>query len=79
MDCFQACSYLHGILHSYRVFIDYKNWFLACLPIFLLGSSAYKCLRAWSFLLDPAALELVTYVPSGREIPMGPLPSAKAS
>lgn len=33
----------------------------------------------WIFLLDMVALDLVSYVPPRREVPVGPLPSTKAN
>lgn len=65
--------------YSHRVFISYKTW--SCLvrqcSSLDLALTHFSVMRI--LLFDMVALELLTYVPSGREIPVGPLPSAKAN
>lgn len=76
--CLHACSYLHGHLLTR----------MGCLSVAKLGL-VFHCSSLglalinfsvlWIFLPDRVAVELVTYVSSGTEVPVGPLPSAKAN
>lgn len=64
---------------SYGVFVSYKTW--SCLMFWCssldLALTNFSVL--WLFLLDLVALDLVSYVPPRRDVPVGPLPSAKAN
>lgn len=64
---------------SYGVFVSYKTWSCLIFQCSSLDLALSNFSVPWFFLLDMVALDLVSYIPPRREVPVGPLPSAKAN